>query len=63
MVKLVYNDHPWDLKIVAVVDRWLLFKGHLCNKSSKWDLKIAVVIDRCTVVYSLKAGGKLHIIS
>ena len=24
----VYNkDHPWDPKIVAVVDRWSLFKG------------------------------------
>ncbi len=21
-VKLVYNDHPWDLKFVVVVDRW-----------------------------------------
>ena len=26
-VKPVYNDHPWDSKIVAVVDRWLLFRG------------------------------------
>ncbi len=29
-VKPVYNDHP---KIVAVVDRWSLFRGHLCSKS------------------------------
>ncbi len=34
-VKLVYNDHRWDPKIVAVIDRWSLFRGHLCNKSSK----------------------------
>ncbi len=26
-VKLVYNDHPWDPKIVAVVDGWSLFIG------------------------------------
>jgi hypothetical protein len=26
-VKLVYNDQPWDPKVVAVVDRWSLFKG------------------------------------
>ena len=26
-VKPVYNDHPWDPKIVAVVDRWSLFRG------------------------------------
>jgi hypothetical protein len=25
-VKPVYNDHPWDSKIVAVVDRWSLFR-------------------------------------
>jgi len=29
-VKLVYNDHPRDPKIVAVMDRWSLFGGHLC---------------------------------
>ncbi len=26
-VKPVYNGHPRDLKIVAVVDRWSLFRG------------------------------------
>jgi hypothetical protein len=26
-VKLVYNDHPRDPKLVAAVDRWLLFRG------------------------------------
>ena len=26
-VKHVYNDHPWDPKFVAVVDRWSLFRG------------------------------------
>ena len=26
-VKPVHNDHPWDPKIVAVVDRWLLYGG------------------------------------
>ncbi len=53
-IRLVYNDHPWDPKIVAVFDRWSLFRGHLCNKSSKWDLKIVVVIDR----RSLFGGGR-----
>ncbi len=24
---------------MAVIDRWSLFRGHLCNKSSKWDQK------------------------
>ncbi len=26
-VKHEYNDHPPDTKIVAVVDRWSLFRG------------------------------------
>ena len=26
-VKPEYNDHPRDLKFVAVVDKWLLFRG------------------------------------
>ncbi len=25
--KLVYNDHSLDLEIVAVIDKWLLFRG------------------------------------
>ncbi len=27
-VKPVYNDHPWDPKIVAVGDKWSLFRSH-----------------------------------
>ncbi len=26
--KPVYNGHLWDHKIVAVLDRWSLFKGN-----------------------------------
>ncbi len=26
IVKPVYNDHPWDPKMVVVVDMWLLFR-------------------------------------
>jgi hypothetical protein len=53
-VKPVSNDHPWDPKIVAVVDRWLLFRGHLCDKSLKWDLTMVVVIDRWPIL----GGGR-----
>jgi hypothetical protein len=28
-VKPVHNDHPWNPKKVAIVDRWSLFGGHL----------------------------------
>ena len=30
-VKPAYNDHTWEPKLVAVVDRWSLFRGHLRN--------------------------------
>ena len=53
-VKSVYNDYPWDPKIVVAVDRWLLFRGHLCNKISKWDLNLMDFIDR----WSLFGDGR-----
>ncbi len=53
-VKPVYNDHPRDPKIVAVVDRWSLFGGHLCYKRSNWDLKTVAVEER----WSLFGGGR-----
>ncbi len=45
-VKRKYNDHPWDPKIVTFVERWSLFRSHLCYKNSKWNLKIVAVVDR-----------------
>ncbi len=45
-VKSVYNDHPWDSKILVVVDRWLLLKGNFSNEYSNWDFKMVVVVDR-----------------
>jgi hypothetical protein len=53
-VKPECNDHRRDPKIAAVVDKFSLFRGHLCNKSSKWDHKMVVVIDR----WSLCGGGR-----
>jgi hypothetical protein len=40
---------PFGPKIVAVVDRWLLFRGELCNKISKWNLKLLVVSSGLTL--------------
>ncbi len=52
----MYSDHPSDPKIVAVVDRWSLLRGHLCNdKSQIWDLKKVVVID----MWLLFVGNRL----
>jgi hypothetical protein len=45
--KPVYNNYLWDTKYwYIVVDKWLLFRGHLCNKSFKWGLEIVVVVDK-----------------
>ncbi len=35
-VKLVFNDHHWEPNIVAVVDKWSLFRGQL---GINWGLK------------------------
>jgi len=53
-VKPVYNDHPRDPKIVAVVDRWSLFGGHLYYKRSNWDFKIVAAVDK----WLLFGGGR-----
>ncbi len=45
-VKPVYNGHPLDPKIVAVVLRWLLFRGFSIKIGIKFDLaglRLAVV--------------------
>ncbi len=48
----MYNDHPRDPKMVAVVDRWSFFRGYFCNRSSY--VKMVVVINR----WSLFGGGR-----
>jgi hypothetical protein len=53
-VKHAYNDHPWDPKLLAVVDRWLLFIGHFYNKGPIRDILIEIVEDRWT----LFGGGR-----
>ena len=44
----LYNDDLWDLKIVAVFNRWSLVGGYLCSESSIWDHYI---------LWSLYTGG------
>jgi hypothetical protein len=53
-VKPVYNHHPENTKIQAVVDKWSLFRGHLCYESTRWDLKMVAVMGRL----SLFVGGR-----
>jgi hypothetical protein len=50
-VEPVNNDHPWDPKIVAVVDRWSLFRGSFINTISTSDLKMVVVNSGLTELY------------
>ncbi len=35
-VFLKYNNCPLDPEILVVIDRWSLFRGHLCRKGSIW---------------------------
>ena len=53
-VKPVYNGHPRDPKIVVVVNKWSLFRSHLCNKKSKLDPAMVFVVCR----WSLFGGGR-----
>ncbi len=62
-VKPAYNGHLLDLQIVVVVDRWSLFRVHLCNNSSEWDLKIVVVIDRWSLSEMDVSSGFTVVIS
>ncbi len=45
-VKHVYNDHPWNQKMLAVVDRWSLFRCYLCINRPIRDIKMVVSTDR-----------------
>jgi hypothetical protein len=53
-VKPMYNGQPWDPKIEAVVDRWLLFRGSLNYTICNWDHKIEAVVAR----WPLFRGGR-----
>ena len=53
IVKPVYNDHPWDPKVVAVVDRWLLFRGHLSDKKLKRDPTMMVFVGKWSLTQVL----------
>jgi len=37
-----HNDHPWDHKLMVVVDRWSLLRGNLYSKIPIWDHKNGV---------------------
>ncbi len=50
-VEPLFNDLPRIPKIVAIVDRWSLLRGHLCYKMSNFDL--LDIVDR----WSLVGGG------
>ncbi len=43
-VKPMYKDHTRNPKILAVVDRWSLIRGHLCFVSSRRDPEMMVAI-------------------
>ncbi len=53
-VKPVYNGHPWNPKIEAVVDRWSLFRGRLYFTICNWAFKIVAFVAR----WPLFRGGR-----
>ena len=53
-VKPVYNGHPWDPKIEAVVDRWPLFRSRLYYTICNWAFKMVVFVAR----WPLFGGGR-----
>ncbi len=40
----MYNGHPWDPKIEAVIDRWTLFKGRLYYTICNWAFKLVAFV-------------------
>ncbi len=54
-VKPVYNDYPWNPKIVAVVDSWLLFRGRLYNKTGRYS-EVVVSSGLTVAVVTLSKG-------
>ena len=53
-VKPVYINHPGDPEIMADIERWSLFRDHLCSKSPTWVNTMVVFIGR----WSLFGGGR-----
>ncbi len=53
-VKPVYNNRPWDPKIVAIVDKWPLFRDGLYYKIWNWAFKIMAFVGR----WPLFRGGR-----
>ncbi len=51
----MYNDHPWDPKMMVVVDR-VSVERSLLLKSSDWDLKMVVARDK----WSFFGGASWH---
>ncbi len=58
-VKPIYYEHLLGPKKVAVVDKWLLFRGHQYNKSLKWNAKMMTLITVRKWIALLK-GQNLH---
>ncbi len=53
-VKPVYNSHPWDPKIEALIDRWPLFTGSIYYKNLNWAFQMVAFVGR----WPLFRGGR-----
>jgi hypothetical protein len=48
-VKHAYNDHPCDPQKVAVVHRWLLYRGLSMTIAIEFDLAGLAIVDRWSI--------------
>jgi hypothetical protein len=53
----VYNHHPYDPKIEAVVDRWPLFRGRLYYTICNWAFKMAAFVARWPLLVVAVCSG------
>jgi hypothetical protein len=51
-VKPVYNGHPWDFKILAVVDRWPLLAGGRCSEVAVNTGLTVLIFVKCVLTIS-----------
>ncbi len=52
-VKPVNNNHHWDPNIVAVVDRWSLFKGRLSCKNPTKSMSLCYLYVQSRPLYGI----------
>jgi hypothetical protein len=53
-VKPVYNDNPWDPNILAIDDRWSLFRGSKYYKNWNWAFQVVAFVGRWSLFRDIR---------